>query len=48
MSNPGASAVTVTGVQTSSVVEFPILGISCGTVAAGASCSVTIISSSAS
>lgn len=42
VSNPGASAVTVTGVQTSSVVEFPILGISCGTVAAGASCNVTV------
>ena len=42
VSNPGASAVTVTSVQTSSVVEFPILALTCGVVAAGANCSVTV------
>ncbi len=40
--NNSGGAATITGAVTSSAVEFPITGITCASVAAGASCTITV------
>jgi hypothetical protein len=42
ISNASGSAATVTGAMTSSAVEFPIVGITCASVAPGANCTITV------
>src|SRR5690606_28449685 len=40
--NTGTASATITSVLSSSVSEFPIVGNTCGIVAAGANCKVTV------
>ena len=42
ISNTGTASATITSVLSSSVSEFPIVGNTCGIVAAGANCKVTV------
>lgn len=42
LSNVGGGSTTVTGLSTNPAAEFPITGFTCGNVAPGASCSVTV------
>ena len=42
ISNTGTGSATITSVLSSSVSEFPIVGNTCGVVAAGANCKVTV------
>jgi hypothetical protein len=42
VSNPGASPVTISSIVSSSVSEFPIVGNTCGVVAGGTSCTITM------
>ena len=42
VSNPGAGAITISGIVSSSVSEFPIVGNTCGVVAGGTSCTIAV------
>ncbi|MEO8485212.1 MAG: choice-of-anchor D domain-containing protein [Betaproteobacteria bacterium] len=42
VSNPGGSPISISSIVTSPTAEFPIVGNSCGVVAAGGSCTITI------
>ena len=42
VTNPGASPVTISSIVSSSVSEFPIVGNTCGVVAGGTSCTITM------
>ena len=42
VTNPGASPISISSIVSSSVSEFPIVGNTCGVVAGGTSCTVTM------
>lgn len=42
VTNTGGTAVTVNGIATSPAAEFPITGLTCASVAPGASCTITV------
>ncbi|HEY8242581.1 MAG TPA: choice-of-anchor D domain-containing protein [Casimicrobiaceae bacterium] len=42
VTNPGASTISISSIVSSSVSEFPIVGNTCGVVAGGASCTITM------
>jgi hypothetical protein len=42
VTNPGASTISISSIVSSSVSEFPIVGNTCGVVAGGASCTITV------
>jgi hypothetical protein len=42
VSNPGAGSITISSIVSSSVSEFPIVGNTCGVVAGGTSCTITM------
>jgi len=42
VTNPGASPISISSIVSSSVSEFPIVGNTCGVVAGGTSCTITM------